>query len=154
VLAASITNIGFAAGQFMAGTRGPLNADPRRYISNDLVKTFEWLSDNSNTDAVVLCSYLTGNVLPAFTGRRVYLGHYGQTMDSVRKEEMSTRFFLGQMSEEEARQFMRANGVALILVGPIERELSGRISIPSFARSVYRAGEVELYAVERDAGEN
>jgi hypothetical protein len=110
-----------------------------------------WLRSNANNDDVVLCSYLTGSVLPAASARRVYLGHYGLTVDSQRKGEMVARFFSGAMSAEEAGFFLRGQGIRYVLIGPFERTSAAVSASPGGLSLVHRSGEVDIYSVDPDA---
>ena len=61
---------------------------------------FDWLKTNSDHDAVLFSSYLTGNLAPSMTGLRVFLGHYGQTIRGDEKGAQVTAFYTGALSDE------------------------------------------------------
>jgi hypothetical protein len=150
IIVASVTNIGFLIGQ--AATPVVANpTDPRRYLREDVMEALRWFRSNSNEDDVVLCSYLSGSVLPAVSARRVYLGHYGLTVDSQTKGELVSRFFSGAMSAEEAGSFLRRQRIQYVLVGPFERAGASGLAPPGPLSPVHRSGEVVIYAVDSDA---
>ena len=147
IVFASITNVGFITGQFLVQGVASASIDSRRYVSADLVAAFNWLSHSSGTDAVVFSSYLTGNLAPSMTGLRVFLGHYGQTINSSEKGTQVTAFYTGAMSEEMARKVFFENRVRYVIFGEFERAVSETFAPPSFLRLVYRAGDVEVFEV-------
>jgi len=148
VLIASATNIAFLAGQIVARGAATGANDQRRYLPADFLTAADWLRQNVNLDDVTLCSYMSGNVLPGLTGRRVYLGHYGQTMNSAEKGRAVSSFFTGGMSNEEARRFITDNGIGYALFGTFEREISSSFSPPRGLKLQETIGDVEIYKFE------
>jgi hypothetical protein len=151
ITGASVTNAGFFIGQVLPAAGVASSTDPRRYLREDLIEALGWLRSNANKDDIVLCSYLSGSVLPAISARRVYLGHYGLTVDSQTKGEMVARFFSGAMSPEDADSFLRRQGIQWVLVGPFERAGASGSAPPGGLSPVHRSGEVVVYAVNSDA---
>jgi hypothetical protein len=149
ILLASITNIGFIAGQLLM-QRNNIPADSRRYISADLVAAFSWLNRTPTRDAVVFSSYLTGNLAPSMTGLRVYLGHYGQTINSDQKGAQVTAFFTGAMTDEDARRLFREQRVSYVVYGEFERAISRNFVPPAWLSLAFRAGDVEVFEVSSE----
>jgi hypothetical protein len=145
---ASATNVALLVGQSIA--RGPATGatDPRRYLPDSLDQSLEWLRLNGEPESVVMCSYLTGNLLPGETGLTVFLGHYGQTVHSGQKRDLVNRFFAGEMTDLEAREVSARNGIKYVLYGPFERRSSGAFKGYSFMRPLEAFGDVEIYAVD------
>ena len=144
---ASITNVGFIAGQFLAQRFASESIDSRRYVSADLVAAFNWLSERSEPDAVVFSSYLTGSLAPSMTGLRVFLGHYGQTINSDEKGGQVTAFYTGALRDEAARQLFREHRVRYVVYGDFERSVSNSFVPPPWLTLAYRAGGVEIFEV-------
>jgi hypothetical protein len=142
---ASLTNIGFLAGQMAARGAGSGSTDPRRYLPADLVTAFDWLRANSEPDAVVFSSYLTGNVLPSATGLRVFLGHYAQTLRSDEKGAQVTSFYGNEMSDNTARKLFGEHRVRYVIYGQFERELSSDFVPPEWLRLAHRDGDVLVF---------
>jgi hypothetical protein len=144
---ASITNAGFIAGQFLRQRSALVSIDPRRYVSADLAAAFNWLSEGSEPDAVVFSSYLTGNLAPSMTGLRVFLGHYGQTMNSDEKGGQVTAFYTGVMNDETARRLFREHRIRYVIYGQFERAISESFVPPSWLKLAYSIGDVEILEV-------
>lgn len=145
---ASLTNFGFVFGQIVVRTAS--SSDPRRYLPADLLASFDWLRENSDHEAVLFSSYLTGNVFPSQTGLRVFLGHYGQTIRSDEKGALVTSFYSGTMSEEAARRLFTEHRVRYVIYGPFERGDYESFRPPVWLRLAYRQGDVEVFEVPAD----
>ena len=144
---ASLTNVGFVIGQIAARGAGSEATDPRRYLHFDLVAAFDWLRANSEPDAVLFSSYLTGNVAPSMTGLRVFLGHYAQTLRSDEKGAKVTAFYTNAMTGETVRRLFAEHRVRYIIYGQFEREISSTFVPPNWLKLAYRNNEVEVYEV-------
>jgi hypothetical protein len=139
----SITNIGFIVGQ-LAATGNASATDSRRYAPVDLVAAFEWLRQ-TDPDAVLFSHYLTGNLAPSMTGLRVFLGHYGQTINADEKGAQVTAFYTGAMDAAFARQLFAKNGVRYVIYGPFERASYDAFVPPPCLRLARRFGEVDVF---------
>jgi hypothetical protein len=149
---ASITNAGFIAGQFLLQRSASASIDSRRYVSTDLVAAFNWLSERSDPDAVVFSSYLTGSLTPSMTGLRVFLGHYGQTINSEEKGGQVTAFYTGAMGGDSARQLFMEQRVRYVIHGQFERAISDSFVPPSWLKLAYSVGDVEIFEVLEERG--
>jgi hypothetical protein len=149
---ASLTNVGFVIGQIAARGTGSGSADPRRYVHADLVAAFAWLRTNSEPDAVLFSSYLTGNLGPSMTGLHVFLGHYAQTLRSDEKGAQVTAFYANTMSDEAARRLFAEHRVRYVIYGQFERAISGTFVPPNWLKLAHRSGDVEILAVTEERG--
>jgi hypothetical protein len=146
IVLCSITNVGFIVGQVAA--RGNASAvDSRRYVSVDLVAAFDWLRQ-VDPEAVLFSHYLTGNIAPSMTGSRVFLGHYGQTINSDEKGAQVTAFYTGAMDDAFARSLFAKNGVRFVVYGPFERASYDAFVPPRWLKLARRFGEVDVFEVK------
>lgn len=147
VAIASLTNVGFIIGQVVARGDASGGNDPRRYLPSDLADALSWLAVNAEPDAVIFCSYLTGNIAPSITGLRVYLGHYGQTLQSDEKGKRVTALYRGDLSGDAACSTFEQNGVSFVVYGPFEHATSERFDPPPCVKLIRSFGEVHLFKV-------
>jgi len=140
---ASITNVGFT----VAETSQLTPADPRRYVSSDLIGAFKWLSANAEPDSILFSAYKTGNIAPMFSGLRVYIGHYDLTIHCRDKQDQVEAFYSGRMSGSEASSLLATNRASYVIYGPFEREISPEFAQPDCLMPVYNAGDVQLFKV-------
>lgn len=150
IVISSITNIGFIVGQVVANGNAS-STDPRRYVSNDLIAALEYVRTNADANAVLFSHYLTGNLAPSATGLRVFLGHYGQTIDADEKGTQVTAFYTGALDDVVARQLFDKNDVRYVVYGPFERASYAGFAPPAWLRLARRFGDVDVYEVDRDA---
>jgi len=139
----AVTNMGFLVAE--TSTLAP--ADPRRYVSDDLVAAFDWLSANAEPNSILFCAYKTGNIAPALSGMRVYAGHYDLTLRCKEKQDQVEALYAGRISGQEARNLLASNGAAYCIYGPFEREIASEFSPPDCLVPVHNAGDVQLFKV-------
>ena len=116
---------------------------PDLFIQPEEIQAYEWISKNTDPDAVVLCSPATGARIPGRTGRRVVYGHEFETVYAAEKKAEVENYFTNPTSEDRM-SWAYSNGVDFIYVGNQERSLMGKdIPIPEIV--VYRNAEVKIY---------
>ena len=147
IVVASLTNAGFLIGQVAARPETFGASDPRRYAPADLIAALNWLSMNAERDAVLMSSYLTGNIAPGMTGLRVYLGHYSFTLYAREKSEQVAAFYSGGLTGESARRLIESERVKYVIYGPFERAISDGFVAPAWLTLVRSEGNVEVYRV-------
>jgi hypothetical protein len=131
-----------------------LAGEPRFYLSEGEWAALEWLRDEGQPDAVVLCAPQMGLFVPAWAGQRVVYGHPFETLHAKEREQQVTAFWAGEMTDTERADFLRANRVGYVLVGPRELQIAGcklqitdcRLQIAeSVEGPVFEAGDVRVY---------
>lgn len=91
---------------------------------NDELRALDWLNNHAPADAVVLAAFETGNVLPAYTNLRPYVGHGPETMFALDKTAVTEQFFGEGMPADERHALYEAFNIQYIWYGPLEKELS------------------------------
>ena len=74
-------------------------------------------------DAVVLSLKETGNVLPAWTDLKTYVGHGPETVDAEQKEAIARQFFAGTLDAAAQRDLLAV--VDYVFAGPLEAAEAG-----------------------------
>jgi hypothetical protein len=82
-----------------------------------------WLDAQTEADRVALAAFETGNILPAYTSLRPYVGHGPETLDALGKTAAVQRFFADAMPAAERAALLASVNVRYILYGPLERAL-------------------------------
>ncbi len=90
-------------------------ANPWYYISDDDHITIEYLKKTSELLDGVLCSYYLGNLIPAYSNNRVYLGHPLQTPDFSTRTTLAEQFYSCALSQEEAKEFIYSNNIKFVV---------------------------------------
>ncbi len=98
-------------------------------------------------DAVVLALKETGNVLPAWTDLKAYVGHGPETVDAERKEEIARQFFAGTLDPAAQRDLLAV--VDYVFFGLQEQSLAGADWTPDLplALSPEQTAPVLIYEV-------
>ena len=85
--------------------------------------------NSQKADGAVLCLPFLGSYVPRASRKWTYAGHWAETL-RFEKEKFPrvARFYRGQMSENEARNWLKKNGIRWIVVGQFEREFAAGVS--------------------------
>lgn len=122
------------------------NKPPIFFYSRDEFAAMDWLRRSTPLDAVILGSATSGNKIPGLTGRRVYLGHWVNTIDLGRKRREADSFF-GGMDDAQRLDFAGRQGISFIYCGPTERAAGGCPADRAAFPVVYSGGEVTIMRV-------
>jgi hypothetical protein len=99
--------------------RFALGTFPAIYQSEDVVAGFNWL--RSAPRGAVVSSPGIGLYIPAWSGQRAYVGHYGETIDYFAKARTAGRVLSDQTSDDEVRSFFESQQIAYLFWGQEER---------------------------------
>jgi hypothetical protein len=121
---------------------------PKYFHSADQMAVFDWMGDHLAWDDTVLASYEAGNLIPAWTGCRVFLGHWAESPDWLERKAQVQTFFDAATTETWRVAFLRRYGIRYVFHGPGERALGGLDPDRSGClERVFRQGGVSLYKV-------
>ncbi|MCB0193958.1 MAG: hypothetical protein KDJ65_18550 [Anaerolineae bacterium] len=143
IITMSFTNIALLAGSMatISGRQTPI------FHSRDQLDAFQWLATQAQ-GAVVLSTYETGNLLPAYASVRVFVGHGPETVHSDEKRQLASEFFSERMSDPQREDLLVTYQVRYLYYGPNEREL-GDFSPDdaSYLDQVFINERVQVYTV-------
>jgi len=112
------------------------------YLSGGEWAAIEWLREEGEPDAVVLCSLRMGLFVPAWAGQPVVYGHPFETVNAEARKTQVEAFWAGEMSAEERQMFLEGNRVGYVLV---DSEIEG-LEVGDW-KLAFEAGDVRLYNV-------
>ena len=118
------------------------------YLPAGDLDAMQWMMEHHNEDAAVLSSYKSGLYIPAYTGNRVFVGHWSETLDFTRKARMADLVLFGRGDEKIKRDFLERNGIRYIYYGGFER-MRGPFALRGapFLEKIYDRGGVEIFRV-------
>src|SRR6184192_399603 len=117
------------------------------YIGNDAWHAMEWLSAHHRADDRALSAPQAGQLLPAWAGVNVYVGHYSETLDYFQKiDNVRTVLHPGQ-PEAAVRAFVEGNGITLLYWGPDEAKTGFHPEDQAFLKPIHHDGTVTIYRV-------
>ncbi len=125
----SLSSIFFLAGSILNSMRtAPITFRPA-------VEThaLNWLNQIAPVNAVILTGEDTGNIIPAWTHLRSYIGHGMETLDWTRKRALVEAFYTGALDAEQRTLLLSgeclprnsdlcSDPIDYIWVGPLEHE--------------------------------
>lgn len=108
-----------------------------------------WLRDNTNGESV-LSGYHSGTMIPGIAGNYVYTSWWLYLSQDPRLGEIlkpHLAFWYREMTDREAQEFLKKNGIRYIFFGPEEKGVP-RIVNPGvypFLTRVFTNGDVEIF---------
>jgi hypothetical protein len=122
-------------------------AFPEAYINDDAWQAMQWLSSHHQAGDRALSAPGAGQLLPAWAGVPVYVGHYSETLDYFQKIR-NVETVLGPDAPYRALQaFLAANRLSLLYWGPDEAATGFHPDDHLYLHQVYRHGAVTIYRV-------
>ncbi|GAB4472226.1 MAG: hypothetical protein Kow0088_06740 [Anaerolineales bacterium] len=132
--------------------RAILQRDSSIFLYRDETKAYQWLSEHSQSDAVVLASPASGMYIPARTGLRVVYGHPFESIHAQQRMLLIENFYQGKMSPEEQRKFLTDFSIKFILWGYREQEIANPEVLNSLKQTfpiAYHSGKITIFRVSQ-----
>jgi len=109
----------------LGGFLTALGSQPPTFHPTAEITALNWLNENAVPGEVVLGAFETGNIVPAYTNLRVYVGHGPETLYAVPKTRETERFFSGAMAADERTALYNDMRIRYVFYGQAEREIAG-----------------------------
>jgi hypothetical protein len=118
------------------------------YRSRAEVNAFNYFREQTVQKPIVLSSYETGNVLPAYEPVRVVMGLGTESIHFDKVKPAVNSFYQGEMDLFQQEQFLQEMDVTYIYWGPSEKQLGQILPETShIAELVYDKDSVQIYRV-------
>lgn len=122
---------------------------PPYYLSEGHLHLFNWLERTARPDEAVLCHPMLGNYLPVLTGRRVFIGHWAETLNFVEKLRVATAIWKGLIPVEEARRLFRQHRIRYALETDFERlAANGSTNLHRYGKVAFWAGKDLIFRLD------
>ncbi|MEP7293472.1 MAG: hypothetical protein ABI835_16930 [Chloroflexota bacterium] len=140
----------------LGGTLAAATPAPPLFRPSAEIAALNWLNQHSQPGEIVLSAVETGNVIPAWTHLRTYMGHGPETINWQFKTNRLEYFYSDRMSAAERADFFAhpcaltfacAGTVRYVIFGPLERALAPD-DTPAWASGltqVYNADGYRIY---------
>jgi hypothetical protein len=123
------------------------------------VTALNWLNAHASPDAVALSSVETGNVLPAYTHLRPFMGHGPETLEWQHKTVLLEEFYRSEMTTAERATLydstclesvptLCAAPIDYLIYGPLERALASTDVPPNWLEEwtlIYDEAGYQIY---------
>jgi len=117
------------------------------YINDDAWQAMQWLSSHHQAGDRALSAPAAGQLLPAWAGVPVYVGHYSETLDYFQKIRNVGAVLRPDEPDGALQSFLAANGLTLLYWGPDEVATGFHPDDHASLHLVYRRGDVAIYRV-------
>ena len=123
---------------------------PDIVVSRAELAAVEWLIEHSQPEDTILASYELSGFIAARSGRRVFMGHWAETVNLQQKRAAAVRFY-SSADDTERKELLRDYGIRYVVHGPRERAM-GHFdpSRVSYLRPVFRSRDVTIYRVLKE----
>jgi hypothetical protein len=107
----------------------------------------DWLAVHTTPEDTILALYDLGGFIPGRIGRRVFIGHWAETLDVENKQAAAARFF-GNANDAEHRALLDRYDITYVFFGPRERSPGGfEPGLADYLSLEYRHQDVDIYRV-------
>jgi len=117
------------------------------YINDDAWQAMQWLSSHHQVDDRALSAPAAGQLLPAWAGVSVYVGHYSETLDYFQKIRNVSAILGPDEPDSAVQTFLATNRLTLLYWGPDEVATGFHPDNHAYLHAVYRHGAVAIYRV-------
>lgn len=117
------------------------------YIGNNVSSAIDWMDRNIEKNSVILSNELNGLKIPALGHYKVVYGH---PFETIRADEMKlnlSNFWMGQMSEENAKEFITENDVDYVFCG-YTVSINECPQITNLYKVVYNTEHIAIFQVK------
>lgn len=126
----------------------------RHYLRPGELDAIAWLKQHARPDDVLLANEISGNQIAQRVSIRVALGHWALTPNAKRLERETKRLLRGAMAEGKAVEFIdRINARFIYVPNTHSPPPWGGLGRLPGVRLVYSNADAQIYAVDRDKGE-
>lgn len=123
---------------------------PTYFLSETHLQLMCWLEENADKDDAVLCHPMLGNYLPVLTGRKVFIGHWAETLNFRQKLSQAMAVWEGRLSLDEAQAFFRTHRLRYALETDFERGAAGgETALRRYGEVVYQVGNDAIIRLRR-----
>ncbi len=118
------------------------------YLPRADLEAMSWMRQTHNEDAPILSNYKSGLYLPAYTGNRVYVGHWSESVDFGRKAGVADWILFAPGRDDLKRSILKRNGIRYIYFGSFERMRAPfALEKAPYLDKIYDKGGVKIYRV-------
>ncbi|MFH1564694.1 MAG: hypothetical protein ABIC82_02470 [bacterium] len=120
------------------------------YLPVEKKESFDWIKNNTDSNAVFLSHTTTCNFIAGNTGRFIYAGHGTETLFFEKKQEKIKWFFSENGGDQNKIEFLKSNNINFIYYSDWEKIYSKDglgFAEKDYLDIVYKNNLVEIYRV-------
>jgi hypothetical protein len=118
------------------------------YIEKSKVEGFSWIDKNTDKESTILSNSYLGNIIPGFTNRDVFIGHWVETTNYQEKQNKTMWFFGENNEDQQKKEFLKNSRINYIFYSNIEEKM-GKFNPDekNYLKNVYNQNEVKVFKV-------
>lgn len=121
---------------------------PIFYIQNENIEAMGWMKKNIDSAETTVSHPMIGNFIPAKANKKVYCGHWVETVNYQKKKARVIWIFKGNSQDNQKKEFLRNSRIDYIFYSDYEKSLGEfRPSEKDYLQKVYQNEKVEIYKV-------
>lgn len=122
---------------------------PPYVYSKEEIESIRWLGDNSSKDDIILAGNQLSNLIPGLASRKVYYGHYDQTVNYNLKYQIAFHSLVGSKNFKDPLQtLVQQENISYIVVDPEVRSWGGLdVRERTYLKLAYDNSDVQIYEV-------
>ncbi len=118
------------------------------YLDQEIVAAAKWLKSVGEDKIIFNSAGNVINIVPAYSGRRVYVGHGVETAFFALKQQEVDWFFQKNRSETLEQSFLAKRNISYIFYSETERRIGSYTpQNKSYLKAVYSNKKVQIYQV-------
>jgi len=139
---------------YVGSIRNALQPASPGFLPASEVGILNWLDQNADPRSVVLCSFDTGNAVPAYTDLIPYIGHGPETLYLQEKLQSVNAFFAPGSTDSIRQEILDKTSAGWVILGPSERSqsLENDLARLSGLTLRFQASDWQVYQVKAASG--
>lgn len=122
---------------------------PPYYLPKRYLQLFRWIEQHAQSDDAILCHPMLGNYLPVLTGRKVFVGHWAETLNFGTKLKLAMAIWRGVIPTDEAREIFQQHKIRYALETDFERLASGgQCELHRYGKVAFQLGEARVFKLD------
>lgn len=134
----------YADVKYMNLSQRPLYMDVTDYNAMD------WLKHNASDNEAIISGFFMSNLLPGYSGKTVYIGHYDQTANFAGKYELTGNMLSSEIHfKDPLQKFLKDNNIGYIVVDSEVRSWGGLdVTNRNYLTLAYENADIQIYQVK------
>lgn len=121
---------------------------PITYLPEGIINGFKKLEKlPKKGNVLVTPSQILGAVLPIYTDKKTYVARPDFTPNYIEKNIMTSNFYIGAMTNDQALKFLKKNNIAFVVLTSIEGYDSAPLYHYPFLKGVYKNENIIIFQV-------
>ncbi len=108
----------------------------------------QWMNGNLPDNSIVLAEPNTGNLIPGFSGKKVYGAHWAETVNVGEKANAARLFFKNDKNDNQKESWLKNNNITHIYFSEAEKKLGNfDPQNKKYLEKIYDYKQIAIYKV-------